>query len=186
MKEEWQREARATYGLAADALAEVDAALEEAAAGVDHQVGGGETARSARLPLISLLGALDYLVMLRYEHNGLHGIRRRWRARRLAENLMFLAEAPLDALSREQKLLLLKRLRAKLKALAATLAAKQGSGGAAAAPAVDASTGVGDAEAVNAHPLGLPRSLAVQGCPSLARHQCFEIGISHSCEVALC
>ena len=57
MKEEWQREARAAYGLAADALAEVDAALEEAAAGVDHQVGGGETARSARLPLISLLGA---------------------------------------------------------------------------------------------------------------------------------
>ena len=62
MKEEWQREARATYGLAADALAEVDAALEEAAAGVDHQVGGGETARSARLPLISLLGARADLV----------------------------------------------------------------------------------------------------------------------------
>ena len=62
MKEEWQREARATYGLAPDALAEVDAALEEAAAGVDHQVGGGETARSARLPLISLLGARGYLV----------------------------------------------------------------------------------------------------------------------------
>ena len=61
MKEEWQREARtAMYGLGADALAEVDAALEEAAAAaVDHQVGGGETARSARLPLISLLGALS-------------------------------------------------------------------------------------------------------------------------------
>lgn len=56
MKEEWQREARAGYGLGADALAEVDAALEEAAAAV-HQVGGGETARFARLPLISLLGA---------------------------------------------------------------------------------------------------------------------------------
>ena len=56
MKEEWQREARAAYGLGAEALAEVDAALEEAAAAV-HQVGGGETARSARLPLISLLGA---------------------------------------------------------------------------------------------------------------------------------
>ena len=62
MKEEWQREARAAYGLAPDALAEVDAALEEAAAGVHHQVGGGETARSARLPLISLLGARGYHV----------------------------------------------------------------------------------------------------------------------------
>ena len=36
------------------------------------------------------------------------------------------ADAPLEALSREQKLLLLKRLRAKLRSLAAALAAKQG------------------------------------------------------------
>ncbi len=36
------------------------------------------------------------------------------------------ADAPLEALSREQKLLLLKRLRAKLRSLAAMLAAKQG------------------------------------------------------------
>ena len=68
---------------------------------------------------------------------------------------MSLAEAPLDALSREQKLLLLKRLRAKLKALAATLAAKRGAGGAAAAPPADACAGVGDAVAVNARHLTL-------------------------------
>ena len=71
------------------------------------------------------------------------------------------AEAPLDALSREQKLLLLKRLRAKLKALAATLAAKQGLSGAAAAPAAGVSTGGEEAEVIRAHPLSLLRSPAV-------------------------
>ena len=85
-----------------------------------------------------------------------------------AENSMSRAEAPLDALSREQKLLLLKRLRAKLKALAATLAAKQGLGAAAAAPAADASTGVVDADAVSAQSLVLPRPLAVHAPPCLA------------------
>lgn len=91
---------------------------------------------------------------------------------------MPLAEAPLDALSREQKLLLLKRLRAKLKALAATLAAKQGLGGAAAAPAADASTDAEDAEAVSPHPPFLPRSLAVHEHPVL---QHIEMGFLNFC-----
>lgn len=51
-----------------------------------------------------------------------HACRQRGRA---------VAEAPLETLSREQKLLLLKRLRAKLRSLAAALAAKQVLGGAA-------------------------------------------------------
>ena len=80
---------------------------------------------------------------------------------------MCLAEAPLDALSREQKLLLLKRLRAKLKALAAMLAAKQGLSGAAAAPAADVPTGAGDVESVSAHPSFCPGPWLCMNVPVL-------------------
>ncbi|CAL8462930.1 g2464 [Coccomyxa elongata] len=87
MKDEWQAEARAKYGLSAEQLAEVEAQLEDLVASVDRSKGSGLA--SGHVPLIDLI------------------------------------EAPLDALSREQKLLLLKRLRSKLASLVAALTAKQ-------------------------------------------------------------
>ncbi|EIE27270.1 ARM repeat-containing protein [Coccomyxa subellipsoidea C-169] len=87
MKDEWQAEAKARYGLSPDQLAEVEAQLEELVASVDRSKGSGLA--SGHVPLIDLM------------------------------------EAPLDALSREQKVLLLKRLRSKLASLVAALTAKQ-------------------------------------------------------------
>ncbi|KAK9907336.1 hypothetical protein WJX75_001686 [Coccomyxa subellipsoidea] len=87
MKDEWQAEAKARYGLLPEQLAEVEAQLEELIASVDRSKGNGLA--SGHVPLIDLI------------------------------------EAPLDALSREQKLLLLKRLRSKLASLVAALTAKQ-------------------------------------------------------------
>ncbi|CAL5223286.1 g5774 [Coccomyxa viridis] len=85
MKEEWNRETKAAYGLTAEQLAEVDAQLEEVAASKALTAGPS----NARVPLADLM------------------------------------EVPLDALSREQKILLLKRLRSKLCSLVAALTAKQ-------------------------------------------------------------
>ncbi|CAK0784827.1 hypothetical protein CVIRNUC_008031 [Coccomyxa viridis] len=86
MKEEWNRDTKAVYGLTAEQLAEVDAQLEEIAASRALTAGPSSP---ACVPLADLM------------------------------------EAPLDALSREQKILLLKRLRSKLCNLVAALTAKQ-------------------------------------------------------------
>ena len=58
MKEEWNRETRAAYGLTAEQLAEVDAQLEEIAASKALTAGPS----NARVPLADLMGeAFTYL-----------------------------------------------------------------------------------------------------------------------------
>ncbi len=52
MKEEWNRETKAAYGLTAEQLAEVDAQLEEIAASKALTAGPS----NARVPLADLMG----------------------------------------------------------------------------------------------------------------------------------
>ncbi len=54
MKDEWQAEAKANYGLSPDQLAEVEAQLEELVASVDRSKGSGLA--SGHVPLIDLMG----------------------------------------------------------------------------------------------------------------------------------
>ncbi len=54
MKDEWQAEARAKYGLSAEQLAEVEAQLEDLVASVDRSKGSGLA--SGHVPLIDLIG----------------------------------------------------------------------------------------------------------------------------------
>ena len=54
MKDEWQAEAKARYGLSPDQLAEVEAQLEELVASVDRSKGSGLA--SGHVPLIDLMG----------------------------------------------------------------------------------------------------------------------------------
>ncbi len=57
MKDEWQRETRARYGLTPEQLAEVDAQLEELAAGVSLSRSDAEAAGASRMPFSDLMGA---------------------------------------------------------------------------------------------------------------------------------
>lgn len=54
MKDEWQAEAKARYGLLPEQLAEVEAQLEELVASVDRSKGNGLA--SGHVPLIDLIG----------------------------------------------------------------------------------------------------------------------------------
>ena len=54
MKEEWNRETKAAYGLTAEQLAEVDAQLEEIAASKALTAGPS----NARVPLADLMGEM--------------------------------------------------------------------------------------------------------------------------------
>ena len=57
MKEEWQRETRAKYGLTPEQLADVDAQLEELAATVTCPADDAD-ASTSRMPFSDLMGVL--------------------------------------------------------------------------------------------------------------------------------
>ena len=65
MKEEWNRETKAAYGLTADQLAEVDAQLEELAASRALTAGPSH----ARVPLADLMGEHSCTVFVPYSED---------------------------------------------------------------------------------------------------------------------